>query len=170
MNDNFDRALAEVLKHEGGYVNHPKDPGGETNLGVTRRTYEAWTEGAVSSETMRALTVQQVAPIYEAWYWRAASCDRLPDGVDLITFDAAVNQGPARARRWVQRAAGVREDGMIGPVTLAAVKSASPRVIIDRIAGYRLAAYRSLATWETFGRGWSRRLDEIQAKARSWAE
>ena len=96
---NFDSCLKEVLLHEGCYVNHPKDPGGRTNLGVTQRTYEAWIGYPVSEQIMRKLTVDHVKTLYKVKYWDAIHGDDLPTGVDLCVFDFGVNAGPSRAAR-----------------------------------------------------------------------
>ena len=121
MNANFEKALALVLEHEGGYVNHPSDPGGMTNLGVTKRVWEEWVGHEVDEKTMRGLTPEIVGPMYKAKYWDKVKGDDLPAGVDYCVFDAAINSGPGRAAKWLQAAVGVDPDGGIGPKTLQAV-------------------------------------------------
>jgi lysozyme family protein len=121
MKDNFDQCLAAVLHHEGGFVNHPKDPGGMTNLGVTKRVWEEWVGHDVDEQAMRALTPEIVGPMYKVKYWDKIKGDDLPDGVDYIVFDAAVNSGPGRAAKWLQAAVGASVDGAIGAGTLKAV-------------------------------------------------
>lgn len=172
---NFDAALAEVLKHEGGYVDHPRDPGGATNLGVTLATAKAADldvdgDGDVDKADVRALTPAKVAPVYKARYWDACECDKLPSGVDLIVFDGAVNSGPARARRWLQQAVGAKTDGVIGPKTLAAVQAQSPAKTIENIRAIRDGFYRSLSTFGVFGKGWLRRLSAVTAKSLQMAK
>ena len=114
MKENFDKSLKMILHHEGGYVNHPRDPGGETNLGVTKRVYEEWG----GTKDMRDLTQEDVAPIYEKNYWGRAKCDHLPSGLDLAVFDWAVNSGVGRAAKKLQTMIGTEADGGIGPNTL----------------------------------------------------
>ena len=119
---NFGRCLDMLLKHEGGFVNHPKDPGGMTNLGVTRATYEQFLGRAVTEDEMRALTPEDVAPVYKKDYWDKVKGDDLPSGVDWCVFDWAVNSGPARAAKALQLVVGATVDGAIGPKTLAQVE------------------------------------------------
>ena len=119
MKDNFDECLKMLLHHEGGYVNHPKDPGGETNLGVTKRVYEKWG----GTKDMKDLTVEDVAPIYKKNYWNRCKCDDLESGVDWVVFDWAVNSGTGRAAKAIQKICGASQDGAIGPKTLALIKT-----------------------------------------------
>ena len=170
MTDNFPRCLAAVLKHEGGYVDHPKDPGGATNLGVTMATLAEWKGRPVTKAEVKALTPPTVAPIYRQRYWLAASCDKLPPGLDYMAFDLAVNSGVGRATKYIQRAAGVTEDGHIGPQTLAAVNRLGAKVMVGKVSGLRDCFYRALPTFPTFGKGWMRRLNEVTAQALAWAE
>ncbi len=161
----FEVCLPLLLVHEGGYVDNPKDPGGATNLGVTLATLSEWRGRPCTKTEVRALTRADVAPIYEKNYWRAASCDQLPAGLDHIVFDLAVNSGVSRAKRYLQEAAGVTADGQIGPATLAAVQKVGAKEMINRIDAKREAFYRALPTFATFGRGWLRRLNEVTAQA-----
>jgi len=169
MRSNFEAALVEVLKHEGGFVNHPRDPGGMTNLGVTKRVYEDWIGHPVDERIMRGLTVDKVRALYRVRYWHATRCDELPQGLDLCVFDFAVNAGPSRAARFAQRMVGAAEDGIIGPKTLDAISSrAAAEGVEPLIRAYqdaRRAYYRRLPTFDTFGRGWLRRTDQVEAKA-----
>jgi len=167
MNGNFDRALADLLApdREGGFSNHPEDPGGITNHGVTKATWEAWVGHAVSEKAMRALTHADVAPLYRRKYWDAARCGELPDGVDYIVFDTAVNSGVGRAIKFLQGCVGVDMDGAFGPKTMAAVKAADKQQLVEDYAKRRLSFLSDLRTWGTFGRGWSRRVAEVQKTA-----
>lgn len=165
MKDNFEQCLALLLKHEGGYVNNPKDPGGRTNLGVTQRVYEAYVGHPVDEATMRALTPDVVAPIYKRDYWDACRCDDLPDGVDYAVFDLAVNSGTRRAAKMLQKSAGVPDDGSIGPATLKAVAECNARDLAADICENRLAFLQGLPTWATFGNGWGRRVAEVEQMA-----
>lgn len=165
MKDNFDVALRAILHHEGGFVNHPKDPGGMTNLGVTKRVWEEWTGHEVDEKAMRALTPEVVAPMYKAKYWDRIRGDDLPTGVDYIVFDAAINSGPGRAAKWLQQTVGAVPDGAIGAGTLGKVAAMEPAEIVEKYQQTRLAFLESLPTWETFGKGWGRRVAEVEDAA-----
>lgn len=165
MKSNSEAALKAILHHEGGYVNHPADPGGMTNLGVTKRVWEEWIGHPVDEQAMRALTPALVAPMYKAKYWDKIKGDDLPAGVDYCVFDAAVNSGPGRAAKWLQSCVGVEPDGGIGPKTLAAVAAFDPKELVDDYAKRRLSFLSDLPTWGTFGKGWSRRVAEVQKTA-----
>ena len=164
---NYQKCLETILHHEGGYVNHPKDPGGETNLGVTKRVYEEWG----GTKDMKDLTVEDVAPIYEKNYWGKVKGDDLPSGLDLCVFDFAVNAGPGRAAKYLQTMIGTVADGGIGPNTLRALDSyVDANGVEHAIKEYQKARqgyYESLSTFETFGRGWTRRVDETTELALS---
>ena len=162
MEDNFSESLAHVLKHEGGFVNHPKDPGGATNLGTTKRTWEEWVGHEVTVDDIRSLTVADVTPLYKKKYWDAVRGDDLPRGVDFAVFDLAINSGTGRASKLLQRAVGVAADGAIGPATLAAVASVNPRELATKVCEARMAFLQGLPTWETFGKGWARRVKETE--------
>jgi lysozyme family protein len=164
---NFETCLALMLAHEGGYVHHEKDPGGRTNHGVTQRVWEEWVGHEVDEKQMRALTHEMVAPLYKRKYWDAVRADDLVDGVDYCVFDVAVNSGPGRAIKFLQSCVGVTADGGFGPATLAAVKKAEedPARLIELYCAKRLEFLQSLKTFETFGKGWSRRVQEVKDKA-----
>ncbi len=162
MKENFDECLALILKHEGGWVNHPKDPGGETNMGVTKRVWEEWVGHPVPAGSLKTLTVADVAPLYKARYWDKARCDDLPSGVDYVVFDYAVNSGPSRAAKQLQSCLGVVADGAIGPKTLEAAKAADPVALAQCICDNRLSFLQSLPTWPTFGKGWGRRVADVR--------
>ncbi len=161
----FQACLAEVLKHEGGYVDDPRDPGGATNLGIAMATLAAWRGKPVTKQDVRDLSVAEAGAIYRARYWDQVRGDALPPGVDLVVFDAAVNSGPARSIQWLQAALGVPQDGAIGPVTLAAVRKVPPPHLVGELCSARMAFLRSLSTWQTFGRGWTARVDKVRAAA-----
>jgi lysozyme family protein len=165
MKDNFDAALKAILHHEGGYVNHPADPGGMTNLGVTKRVWEEWVGHEVDEKTMRSLTPELVGPMYKVKYWDKIKGDDLPAGVDYCVFDAAVNSGSGRAAKWLQACVGVEPDGGIGPKTLAAVAAFDPKELVEDYAKRRLSFLMDLKTWDTFGKGWGRRVAEVQTSA-----
>ncbi len=163
MKQNFAESLQHVLKHEGGFVNHPDDPGGMTNLGCTKAVWEEHCGHPVTEKVMRALTPTDVAPLYKRKYWDKVQCDELPSGVDYIVFDAAINSGPGRAAKWLQATIGVEVDGGIGPKTLAAVKAFDSKKLIEDYTKRRLSFMMDLPTWGTFGKGWSRRVQEAEA-------
>ena len=167
--ENYKDALSVILHHEGGYVNHPKDPGGITNMGVTKRVYEEWVGHEVDADTMRALTEDDVAPIYEKNYWGRVKADNLPAGLDLCVFDFGVNAGTGRAAKYLQRLVGAGVDGAIGPGTLGKVdefvEANGVEVAIREYQDARQGYYESLSTFETFGRGWTRRVSETTEKA-----
>ncbi|GEP05576.1 glycoside hydrolase family 108 protein [Methylobacterium oxalidis] len=166
---NFERALALVLQHEGGYVDHPADPGGATNLGVTIGTLSGWLGRPATKAEVGALTKATVAPIYRKNYWDAVRGDDLPGGVDYCVFDFAVNSGQGRAIPSLQRAIGVADDGVIGPITLANVASRSSAQIIERICDDRMVFLRRLSTWPTFGKGWTKRVEGVRVEALAMA-
>ena len=162
---NFDDCLKLILHHEGGYVNHPKDPGGETNLGVTKRVYEEWG----GTKNMRDLTVEDVAPIYKKNYWDRVKADQIPEGLNLCVFDWAVNSGTGRAAKKLQGMIGTTVDGGIGPNTLRALKlyceTEGVEAAISEYTKIRQEFYESLSTFDTFGRGWTRRNQETELEA-----
>ena len=161
MKDNFDECLKMLLHHEGGYVNHPKDPGGETNLGVTKRVYEKWG----GTKDMKDLTVEDVAPIYKKEYWDRCKCDDLESGVDWAVFDWAVNSGTGRAAKAIQKICGAAQDGAIGPKTLALIGKQNTQYVVEEFGKIRQDFYESLKTFDTFGKGWTRRNKETTEKA-----
>lgn len=167
MRANFAEALQKVLHHEGGFVNHPADPGGMTNLGVTKAVWEEWVGHPVDEKQMRALTPADVASMYKAKYWDKIKGDDLPTGVDYAVFDAAVNSGPGRAAKWLQACVGVEQDGGIGPKTLAAVAAFDPAELVEDYAKRRLSFLMDLPHWGTFGKGWTRRVADVQTVATS---
>ena len=167
MQSNYDKCLKAILHHEGGYVNHPKDPGGETNLGVTKRVYEE--HGC--TKNMKDLTVEDVAPIYKKGYWDKMKGDDLPGGLDLSVFDFGVNAGPGRSAKYLQTMIGTVADGGIGPNTLKAVEAyVSEHGINKSIENFQEARqgyYEKLSTFDTFGRGWTRRVTETTELAKT---
>lgn len=162
---NFPRALALVLQNEGGYSCNSADPGGATNRGITRATLARWRGHPVSKADVRSLGRAEAAAIYRARYWDAVRGDDLPGGIDLAVFDYAVNSGPGRAAKCLQRCVGVRADGVIGPVTLHAVAAQHPVALINAYSKRRLSFLERLRTWRIFGRGWKARVKRVQQAA-----
>lgn len=165
MKDNFEQCLALVLKHEGGYVNNPKDPGGRTNLGVTQKVWEEWVKHPVDEAAMRALGPADVGPLYKDRYWNRVRGDDLPSGVDYAVFDLAVNSGVGRASKILQAALGLPTDGIVGPKTIEAAQAANARELATNICERRQDFLQSLPTFDTFGRGWTRRVSEVEETA-----
>ena len=170
MKDNFEKCLDMLLAHEGGFVDHPKDPGGTTNLGVTLATYKQWVNRAVTVGEMKTLTPAMVAPIYKANYWDKVRGDELPAGVDWCAFDWAVNSGSKRPAKAIQRFVGAAQDGAIGPKTLQKIMSAESKEIIRSVYSSRQKFYERLKAFEHFGRGWTRRNKETLEQALHLAE
>ena len=168
MKHNWEKSLEVILHHEGGYVNHPKDPGGETNMGVTKRVYEDFG----GTKDMKDLTHEDVEPIYKKNYWDRVKGDDLPEGLDLMIFDFAVNAGTGRAAKFIQRLVNTTVDGGIGPNTLGKIKEYVVTYGIEEtITSYALMRqnyYESLSTFDTFGRGWTRRVSEVTEKAKEF--
>jgi lysozyme family protein len=165
VKDNFERCLAEVLKHEGGWADHPKDPGGATMKGVTIGTYAQFKGRKVTKDELRAISDADLRAIYRRKYWDLVRGDDLPAGLDLVAFDGAVNSGPSRGARWLQTALGVPVDGKIGPATIDAANRAHQGATIIQACAARMTFLRGLRTWETFGKGWSRRVDGVERVA-----
>ena len=165
MKENFDKCLEMLLHHEGGYVWHEEDPGGETNLGVTKKVYQDWG----GTKEMIDLTVEDVAPIYKMKYWDRCKCDELGSGLDWAVFDWAVNSGTKRVSKALQKACGAERDGVIGNKTLALANGQDVKYMIEEIGVIRQSFYESLRTFKTFGRGWTRRNKETTEQALSMA-
>lgn len=149
----FDKAFDRLIGHEGGYSYHPSDPGGETMWGVTAKVARA---NGYSGE-MRDLPRDTAKTIYRNLYWDAVKADQLPDSVKFDVFDGAVNSGVSQSVKWLQRAIGVTDDGVIGPKTIAASSGSGPE-IVAKYNGHRLSFMTGLPTWGAFGRGWARRV------------
>jgi len=147
---NFDEAFERLIGHEGGYVNHPDDPGGETKFGVSRRAYPL--------ENIKGMTLERAKVLYLRDYWGPAGCDAVPDAIKFDLFDMAVNSGVVPAVRTLQRAVGATPDGILGPKTLQAVNSTPTPRVVARFNGYRLDLMADLKTWPVFGRGWAKRV------------
>lgn len=164
---NYKPSLSLVLAHEGGFVNHPKDPGGATNKGVTQAVYDSYRKlKGLPLQSVKFIVSDEVAEIYQKQYWRQVKGDDLPAGLDYAVFDFGVNSGVSRAVRYLQRLVGVPDDAIIGNGTLSAVYEAARKDEEKLIATYcanRLAFLKSLATFATFGKGWTRRVVGYQA-------
>lgn len=164
---NFEASLALVLKHEGGFSNHPRDPGGATMRGVIQRVYDAYRKRkGRAKRSVRNITDDELQEIYRDQYWTAIKGDALPRGVDYCVFDGAVNSGPVQSVKWLQRALGVKADGMIGMVTLGAVDAhKDKKALVRSICGKRMSFLQALKHWPVFRKGWSRRVAEVERDA-----
>jgi lysozyme family protein len=154
---NFDTAFHKLLGHEGAYSDHPSDPGGRTMWGVTERVARA--DGYQGH--MRDFPVDHAKRIYRRQYWDAVRAEELPPLIRYAVFDAAVNSGVRQAVRWLQRAVGARDDGVIGPETLMMARAANPDFAARRMLGMRLEFMASLSNWPAFSRGWARRIADL---------
>jgi lysozyme family protein len=161
----YDEALRRLLVHEGGYSDHPSDPGGPTKFGITIHDYRKYAKPDASAADVRAMTLGEAKAIYKSRYWNAMHCEDLPAGVDYAVFDYGVNSGVGRAPKVLQRALGVTVDGQIGRETLAAARSRDAKAVIEAVCDERLRFLKSLQTWPVFGRGWGRRVREVRAAA-----
>jgi lysozyme family protein len=166
MKQNFETSLAHVLKHEGGWADHPADPGGATMKGVTLATYSDWLGRSASKDELRNIPNQHIQEIYKKRYWDAVCGDDLPAGVDYVVFDMAVNSGPGRAAKMLQAAVGATSDGKIGPKTLEIVKNHDAKALIGTFQRKRQHFLEALPTFATFGKGWTRRVNEAGDIAR----
>jgi lysozyme family protein len=163
---NFDSLIVEVLKREGGYVNHPLDKGGPTNFGITQQTYNRFrSERNLPLQSVERLTKDEATGIYRAFYWLAARCDDVPAKIRDIHFDAAVNHGVSRAVRFVQQAVGEKDDGVFGPMTLRAVNAAEAQWLYERYKNLRYRFYTDIVnanrSQQAFLLGWLNRMKEF---------
>lgn len=173
MRENWSAAFEHMIKSEGGYVNDPHDRGGETNLGVTKKAWSAFLKREIQDGEMAALTKEQVEPFYKLEYWDKVKADQLPDGVDYLVFDFAVNAGPGRAAKFLQKAVGANPDGAIGPATLAAVAAKNPLEVIERFSTVKSEFYHGIvegdATQQRFLQGWLNRVASVKQHAAEMA-
>jgi lysozyme family protein len=161
----FAHCMDMIFLHEGGYADHPEDPGGATKHGITHKTLASWRGvDRCTREEVKALSREEALEIYRAHYWNALNCDRLPVGVDLVVFDFGVNAGVGRSSRLLQQVVAVEADGEVGPITVGAAQATDPEFVINDFSDRRLDYYKRLPTWNTFGRGWSRRTSETRQR------
>jgi lysozyme family protein len=165
VKDNWQRSLDLVLAHEGGFTNHHLDPGKVTNLGVTQRAWEAYVNRAVTEKEMMNLTRDIVCGMFKTRYWDACHCDDLPLGIDYAVFDFAVNAGIGRASKMLQTALGTAADGVIGKNTISLANNYDPDEFLEKFSKAKEQFYRGLQTFDTFGKGWIRRVSDVQQTA-----
>jgi lysozyme family protein len=170
----FEQSLAKVLEHEGGWSDHPSDPGGATMKGVTLATYSKFLGRPATKEQLRAISDAELGTLYRNGYWDACKCDELPAGLDYLVFDLAVNGGPGRAAKTLQAAVGANPDGAIGPATLKAVNQAVEQrglaAVAKEFSQKRQAFYEALPTFAVFGKGWTRRVNDSFDTALSFGQ
>lgn len=172
-NQRFAACLKVVLAHEGGYADHPADPGGATNMGITRKTLARWRSISpwwqLPKSEVQALGQEEAAKIYRASYWERSKAGALPAGLDLALFDYAVNSGPDRAIRSLQKLLGVVADGQVGPLTLRAIEAQATKTgvagLVDALCNQRLSFLTQLSTFAVFGRGWRKRVEDVRTAA-----
>lgn len=163
--DSWQTCLDWVLEREGGYVDNPRDPGGVTNMGITIETLSRYLGRQATVVDMHVMTRQLAGEIYYHDYWHANRCDEMPPGVNLIMLDCVVMSSPVTVRKWLQAAVLVPQDGVLGPKTMEALAHCRPGLVVQSMTAYRLQHYQSLPTWDTFGRGWTARIDATHDRA-----
>lgn len=165
MDRNFAKSLKLVLRHEGGWSDHPKDPGGATMKGVTLANFRRYVKPNATKNDLRNISDEQIGTVYRRFYWDAVAGAELPDGVDYAVFDFAVNSGPSRAAKFLQTYVGAVSDGKIGPATIKAVKAKPHAAVIHGLCDARMAFLKRLKTWPTFGKGWTSRVSAVRSDA-----
>ena len=169
MIENWEKAFAEVLKSEGGYVNDPHDRGGETNLGVTKAAWSDYMGRPIADGEIKALTPDVVKPFYKIRYWDRCKCDNLPNGLDYAVFDFAVNGGVGASSKLLQRAVGVPDDGAIGAKTLESVAKHDPKALLDEFSSRKAKYYEQIVLnhpeQQKFLKGWNNRIAAVQHTA-----
>jgi lysozyme family protein len=160
----YDEALRRLLAHEGGYTNHPSDPGGPTNFGITIHDYRKYVKPNATATDVRAMIIVEAKAIYRAKYWNAQRCDELPAGVDYSVFDYGVNSGIGRSGKVLRRVVGLPDTThVVTDEVLRAVARRDPKAIVIAINDERLAFLKRLKTWPVFGRGWGTRVAGVRA-------
>jgi len=173
MIENWSKSFDMVIAHEGGFTNDERDPGnklpdgrkGSTMLGCTQANWEKYIGHEVTQDDMKLLKKEDVKPLYKRDYWDAVKGDDLPVGVDYAVFDFAINAGPSAARKMIQKALGVTADGAIGPATMKAIQEANGKDLLDKFSHSKEAFYKSLPTFQTYGKGWLKRVTDVQTSA-----
>ena len=170
MKSTYDICLPLLLAHEGGYSNHPSDPGGPTNFGITIFDYRKYAKPGATAADVRAMTVEEAKRIYQARYWDAQRCDELPAGLDYAVFDYGVNSGIGRSAKALRRLLRLPDRSVtISDDVIAATHAVDPTTLVTKICDERLRFLRSLRTWPIFGAGWGRRVAEVKVAALAMA-
>lgn len=167
---NYEESLRRMLVHEGGYTNHPSDPGGPTNWGITIHDYRKYVNPEATAADVRTMPLEIAKKIYRAKYWNAMRCDELPAGVDYAVFDYGVNSGIGRAPKVLQRILGCPVTDRVDDVTIRVAKLKHPCVTAGAICDERMHFLQSLRTWPVFGEGWGKRVREVKAAALHMAD
>lgn len=177
MDRNYDTCLKRVLKYEGGWSDQLRDPGGATMKGVTLATFRRTIKKDATKDDLRKITDAQLGVVYRREFWDKIVGAELPDGIDAVTFDFAVNSGPSRAVKYLQGVVGVKQDGLVGPKTLTAIRSQDPGSVIDRLCDARLEFMKKIKhpvskelLWKTYGKGWSSRVADVRGFAKGLAK
>lgn len=165
----YEAALMRLLEHEGGYSNHPSDPGGPTNFGITLGDYRKYVKRDAAAADVKAMRVAEAKAIYRARYWDALRCDDLPAGVDYAVFDYGVNSGIGRSAKVLRRLLGLADTGKVSDEVIAVARTANAPNLVGAICDERLRFLKSLKTWPVFGNGWARRVAEVRAAALAMA-
>lgn len=162
----YDEALRRLLVHEGGYSNHPSDPGGPTNFGITLGDYRKHLKPDATAADVRTMKLVDAKAIYRSKYWDALRCDQLPAGVDYAVFDYGVNSGIGRSGKVLRRVLDLADDShVVTTAVIAAAHKCEPRDLVLRICAERLRFLKALRTWPVFGNGWARRVEEVKSAA-----
>ncbi len=162
----YEEALRRLLAHEGGYTNHPSDPGGPTNFGITIVDYRKYVKPGATAADVKAMKLSEAKAIYRAKYWDSQRCDELPAGVDYAIFDYGVNSGIGRSGKVLRRLTGLPDNtSVVNDAVLAAVARRDPAALANAICDERLRFLKSLKTWPVFGKGWGRRVAEVRSAA-----
>jgi lysozyme family protein len=165
MNRNWDKCFDLVIVNEGGYVDNSQDPGGATNWGCTKAVWEKYVGHEVTKDDIKALTKEDVKPLYKKNYWDAIYGDALPSGLDYCIFDCAINSGTSRAAKFIQELVGVPADGAIGNNTISAITQINPNTLINEFSDKRQTFLATLKTFPTFGKGWTKRVSDVRTKS-----
>jgi lysozyme family protein len=163
--ENYAESISRMLASEGGYVNHPSDPGGPTNFGITIADYRKYVKPDASADDVRAMKVDEAKSIYREKYWGAMRCDELPAGVDYCVFDYAVNSGTGRVPKVLQRILAIAVTGRMDEAAVAAARAHDARILVQAICDERLRFLQGLKTWPVFGKGWGKRVGEVRVAA-----
>ena len=170
MQSTYDQCLPLLLAHEGGYTNHPSDPGGPTNFGITIYDYRKYVKPNATAADVRAMKLEDAKGIYKQKYWDAQRCDELPAGVDYVMFDYGVNSGVGRSGKVLRRALKLPDNSSsVTDAVIAAACAANARALVATICDERLRFLQSLKTWPVFGAGWGRRVAEVKSAALAMA-
>ncbi|WP_427145174.1 glycoside hydrolase family 108 protein [Rhizobium pisi] len=168
---NYLPTMHEVSINEGGWSDHPDDPGGATMKGIIQREYDAFRKRKGRPlQSVRYITDDEVAEIYRSQYASKVRFDDLPAGVDYATLDGAINSGVSRGSKWLQGALGVKTDGVIGNQTVSAAVASDAVKTIKKMCGARSSFLHGLSTFKVFGKGWSARVARVEATSVAMAQ